>query len=194
MAGGERVLGLLDTQPDVADPADGAEMGPIQGRVELRDVAFFYREDAPVLHDINLTIEPGQTVALVGPTGAGKTSIANLIARFYDVTGGAVLIDGVDVRRVTQHSLRRQMGLVPQDPFLFPGTIRDNIRFGHLQATQAVVEAAARAGQYPRIYRDAARWLRYTDPGRRCQSFGRPAPIDLHCARRLGRPAHLDPR
>ena len=115
MAGGERVLGLLDTQPAVADPADGAEMGPIQGRVELRNVGLFYREDAPVLRDINLTIEPGQTVALVGPTGAGKTSIANLIARFYDVTAGAVLIDGVDVRSVTQHSLRRQMGLVPQD-------------------------------------------------------------------------------
>ena len=145
MAGGERVLGLLDTQPAVADPADGAEMGPIEGRVELRNVGFFYREDAPVLRDINLTIEPGQTVALVGPTGAGKTSIANLIARFYDVTAGAVLIDGVDVRSVTQHSLRRQMGLVPQDPFLFPGTIRDNIRFGNLQASQAVVEAAARA-------------------------------------------------
>ena len=86
-----------------------------QGSVELRNVGLFYREDAPVLRDINLTIEPGQTVALVGPTGAGKTSIANLIARFYDVTAGAVLIDGVDVRSVTQHSLRRQMGLVPQD-------------------------------------------------------------------------------
>jgi ATP-binding cassette subfamily B multidrug efflux pump len=145
MAGGERILEVLDTQPAVADPADGPEIGPIQGRIELRDVDFFYRNDTPVLRDINLVIDPGQTVALVGPTGAGKTSIANLIARFYDVTGGAILIDGVDIRTVTQNSLRRQMGLVPQDPFLFPGTLRDNIRFGDLAASESAVEAAARS-------------------------------------------------
>lgn len=145
MAGGERVLGLLDTPPAVADPPDGAEMPPIQGRIELEEVDFFYRTDAPVLHEINLTVEPGQTVALVGPTGAGKTSIANLIARFYEVTGGALRIDGIDIRTVTQHSLRCQMGLVPQDPFLFSGTIRDNIRFGRMDATDKEVEAAARS-------------------------------------------------
>ena len=145
MAGGERVLGLLDTNPDVADPADGKTMGPIQGQVALRGVDFHYREDTPVLHDINLVLEPGQMVALVGPTGAGKSSIANLIARFYEVSAGAVEIDGVDVRTVTQASLRRQMGLVPQDPFLFPGTIRDNIRFARTTATDAEVEAAAQS-------------------------------------------------
>ena len=145
MAGGERVLGLLDTHPDVADPADGKTMAPIQGQVALRGVNFHYRDDTPVLHDINLVLEPGQMVALVGPTGAGKSSIANLIARFYEVSAGAVEIDGVDVRTVTQASLRRQMGLVPQDPFLFPGTIRDNIRFGRPDATDAAVEAAARS-------------------------------------------------
>lgn len=144
MAGGERVLALLDTPPAVQDPGDGRQMGPIQGRIVLRDVNFFYRDDAPVLHEINLVIAPGKTVALVGPTGAGKSSLANLIARFYDVTSGAVLIDGVDVRAVTQQSLRRQMGLVPQDPFLFPGTILENIRFGRLDAAMADVEAAAR--------------------------------------------------
>jgi len=145
MAGGERILELLDTKPAVADPPDGAEMKRIEGRVELRAVDFFYRDNTPVLHDVNLIIAAGQTVALVGPTGAGKTSIANLVARFYDVTNGAILIDGVDVRTVTQNSLRRQMGLVPQDPFLFPGTIRDNIRFGDPNATDAAVEAAARS-------------------------------------------------
>ena len=145
MAGGERVLGLLDTNPDVADPADGKTMGPIQGQVALRGVDFHYREDTPVLHEINLVLEPGQMVALVGPTGAGKSSIANLIARFYEVSAGAVEIDGVDVRTVTQASLRRQMGLVPQDPFLFPGTIRDNIRFARTTATDAEVEAAAQS-------------------------------------------------
>lgn len=143
MAGGERVLGLLDTAPAVADPLDGAPMPPIRGDVALRDVGFFYRDDTPVLHNINLEIAAGQTVALVGPTGAGKSSIANLVARFYDVSAGAVLIDGVDVRTVTQQSLRRQMGLVPQDPFLFSGSIRDNIRFGRPDASDEAVEAAA---------------------------------------------------
>ena len=143
MAGGERVLGLLDTAPDVADPPDGRAMGAITGRVELRQVAFSYRNNTPILHGIDLQIAPGQTVALVGPTGAGKTTVANLVARFYDVTAGAVLIDGVDVRTVTQASLRHQMGLVPQDPFLFSGTIRDNIRFGKLTAADDEVIAAA---------------------------------------------------
>jgi ABC-type multidrug transport system fused ATPase/permease subunit len=113
--------------------------------VALEHVSFQYREDTPeILHDVCLTIEPGQTVALVGPTGAGKTSIANLIARLYDVTEGAVTIDGLDVRDVTQTSLRRQTGLVPQDPFLFTGTLADNIRFGRSDATEADMEQAAR--------------------------------------------------
>ncbi len=145
MAGGERVLSLLETKPTVADPASGQTMAPIVGQVELREVGFAYNPESPILHAINLVIEPGQTVALVGPTGAGKTSIANLVARFYDVSAGAVLIDGIDVRTVTQVSLRRQMGLVPQDPFLFPGTIRDNIRFGGTSATEEAVEAAAQS-------------------------------------------------
>ncbi len=144
MAGGEQVLRLLDTAPDVADAPDAAEMPEINGRIQFQDVNFSYRGDAVVLHDINLTIEPGQTVALVGPTGAGKSSIANLVARFYDVTDGVVLIDGVDVRQVTQQSLRRQMGLVPQDPFLFSGTVADNVRFGVPDVDDAAVEEAAR--------------------------------------------------
>ena len=147
MAGGERVLELLDTAPDVPDYPDAVEMPPIEGHIELRDVDFAYRGETRVLHDVNLAIEPGQTVALVGPTGAGKTSIANLIARFYEVTDGAVLIDGIDVRDVTQRSLRRQMGLVPQDPFLFSGTIADNIRFGRPEA-EDVVEAARLANAH----------------------------------------------
>jgi len=145
MAGGERVLGLLDTEPDVADPPDGNEIPPIKGRVELRDVNFDYRDNTPVLRNINLQIEPGQTVALVGPTGAGKTTIANLVGRFYNVSEGDLLIDGIDIKTVTQSSLRRQMGLVPQDPFLFSGTIRDNIRFGRLEATSQEIEAAAQS-------------------------------------------------
>ena len=145
MAGGERVLNLLDTPPDVQDRPDAIEMPPIEGRIELDRVSFAYREDQEILHDVSLTIEPGQTVALVGPTGAGKTSVANLIARFYDVTEGAIRVDGLDVREVTQGSLRRQMGLVSQDPFLFAGSIGDNIRFGDSDAPDSAVEDAARA-------------------------------------------------
>ncbi|MGD8627026.1 MAG: ABC transporter ATP-binding protein [Anaerolineae bacterium] len=144
MAGGEQVLALLDTQPEVEDRTDAVEMPAIEGRVVLDEVSFSYRGDARVLHDVSLTIEPGQTVALVGPTGAGKTSIANLVARFYDVTEGTVSIDGLDVRAVQQRSLRRQMGLVPQDPFLFSGTVADNIGFGRPEAERAAVEEAAR--------------------------------------------------
>lgn len=145
MAGGERVLELLDTEPSVADPVDGREMPRIEGHVRLENVEFAYKENEAVLKGITLTIKPGQTLALVGPTGAGKSSIANLIARFYDVTAGSVEIDGIDVRSVTQASLHRQMGLVPQDPFLFSGTVRDNIRFGIPDASDGRVEAAARS-------------------------------------------------
>lgn len=144
MAGGEQVLRLLDTEPAVADRPNAGEMPDIQGQVTLQDVEFAYVEDTPVLQGVNLTIEPGQTVALVGPTGAGKTTIANLVARFYDVTGGTVFIDGIDVRDVTQQSLRRQTGLVPQDPFIFSGTIADNIAFGRPNTTPEAIEEAAR--------------------------------------------------
>ncbi len=144
MAGGERVVALLETQPSVADRIDAAPMPPIVGKIELRDVNFAYNPDEPVLSDVNLIMQPGQTIALIGPTGAGKSTIANLVARFYDVTDGAVLIDDIDVRAVTQRSLRAQMGLVPQDPFLFSGTIRDNIRFPQIDAPDEAVEEAAR--------------------------------------------------
>jgi ATP-binding cassette subfamily B multidrug efflux pump len=145
MAGGEQVVNLLDTDPAVKDTPDAVGIPPIKGEVILDHVSFRYRPELPeVLHDIYLKIEPGQTVALVGPTGAGKTSIGNLIARFYDASGGIVTIDGIDVRMVTQRSLHRQIGLVPQDSFLFSGTIADNIRFGCPEASDNEVEQAAR--------------------------------------------------
>jgi ABC-type multidrug transport system fused ATPase/permease subunit len=144
MAGGERVLELLDARPEVADPPDGREMPTIQGRIELRRVNFSYGADVPVLRDVNLVIETGQTVALVGPTGAGKSTIANLVARFYDVIDGKVLIDDIDVRTVMQQSLRRQTGIVSQEPFLFAGTVLDNIRFGLPEIEAEAVEKAAK--------------------------------------------------
>lgn len=145
MAGGEQVLRLLNTAPEVLDEPDAVELREVRGEIVFEQVSFQYREDASeVLHEVDLTIEPGQTVAFVGPTGAGKTTIANLIPRFYEVTNGVVTIDGIDVRLVTQRSLHRQIGLVPQDPFLFAGTISDNIRFGRLSATDEEIREAAR--------------------------------------------------
>jgi ABC-type multidrug transport system fused ATPase/permease subunit len=145
MAGGEQVLKLLDTPSDVQDQPEAGELPPAAGLVTFDHVSFRYRPELPeVLHEINLTIQPGQTVALVGPTGAGKTSIGNLIPRFYDASEGAVFIDGVDVRTVTQHSLHSQIGLVPQDSFLFSGSLAENIRFGRPEASDEEVEQAAR--------------------------------------------------
>jgi ATP-binding cassette subfamily B multidrug efflux pump len=153
LAAAERIFALLDTPPDLVDAPDAQELPWIEGRVEFDHVWFSYGarpgdqpvdEERYVLKDICLVAEPGQTIALVGPTGAGKTTLVNLIGRFYDVSAGAVLIDGVDVRRVTRASLRSQMGVVLQDSFLFSGTIADNIRYGRLDATDEEVEAAAR--------------------------------------------------
>jgi ATP-binding cassette subfamily B multidrug efflux pump len=145
MAGGEQVVNLLDVIPGVLDQPGAVQMPAIKGHIKFDHVSFRYRPELEdVLHDVCLEIQPGQTVALVGPTGAGKTSISNLIARFYDVTEGAVLIDGIDVRVVDQRQLHRQIGLVPQDSFLFSGTIADNIRFGKPEASEEEVESAAK--------------------------------------------------
>lgn len=145
MAGGERVFELLDAEPAVRDASGAPDLPPLRGRIELAGVDFHYEPGAPVLRGVDLVIEPGQTVALVGKTGAGKSTIAGLVARFHDPTSGAVLVDGIDLRTVSQRSLRRQMAFVHQDPFLFAGTIADNIRFGRPEASDAEVEAAARA-------------------------------------------------
>lgn len=144
IAGAERIFGLLDTHPDLEDKLTAIEMPPIRGRVEFQNVAAEYEPGELVLNDVNLIAEPGQTVAIVGPTGAGKTTIANLIPRFYDVKSGAVKIDGIDVRDVTASSLRSQIGVVLQDSFLFSDTVMANIRYGKPSATEEEVIAAAR--------------------------------------------------
>lgn len=146
MAGGERVLNLMDTPVEVRDAEDAQTLPPIKGDVRFENVSFNYSDDpTPVLRDIDLFAPAGSTVALVGETGAGKTTLVKLLSRFYDPVEGAVLVDGVDLRKVTQDSLREQMGIVLQDPFLFNGTVRDNIKFGRLDASDEEVEAAARA-------------------------------------------------
>jgi ATP-binding cassette subfamily B protein len=144
MAGAERVFGLLDRAPEWQDAADATDLPPIVGRVELQNVTFGYDADRMVLHEINLVAEPGQTIALVGRTGSGKSSIINLIARFYLPQQGQVLIDGHDTRGITGDSLHHQMGLVLQQNFLFTGTILDNIRVGRPDATDVEVIEAVR--------------------------------------------------
>lgn len=145
IAGAERIFEILDTEPSIADGAAAEQMPEIEGKVVFDHVDFSYDDKVKVLDDVSFTIRPGETIALVGPTGAGKTTIVNLISRFYEVTDGAVRIDGRDVREVTIGSLRRQMGIMTQDNFLFSGTIRENIRYGRLDATDEEIEAAARA-------------------------------------------------
>ncbi len=145
MASSERIFALLDTEPDLADAPDAYPLPPIRGEVRFEEVGFWYEPGQPVLQGINLRVEPGERIALVGETGAGKTTLVNLLARFYDVNEGRITVDGHDIRRVTQASLRSQLGIVTQDTFLFGGTVADNIRYGRLDAGGEEVEAAARA-------------------------------------------------
>jgi ABC-type multidrug transport system fused ATPase/permease subunit len=141
----ERIYQIMSVPIEIKDRPGAQELPPVQGNVEFKDVIFGYNPKRPVLHGLNLRAEVGQTIAIVGPTGAGKSTIAGLITRFYDIQSGAVLIDGHDVRDVTQRSLRSQIGVVPQEPFLFTGTIMENIRYGRLEATPEEVMEAARA-------------------------------------------------
>lgn len=145
MASTERIFEVLDTKPEIQDSPNAIEMPEIVGRVEFDNVTFSYDDKKMVLEDVSFDIEPGETVALVGPTGAGKSTIVNLISRFYDVTEGEVRIDGHNIKDVKLHSLRKQMGIMMQDTFIFSGTIMDNIRYGRLDATDEEVIEAAKA-------------------------------------------------
>jgi ATP-binding cassette, subfamily B, multidrug efflux pump len=145
LAGAERIYAMLDEPLEAPDSPDARLLDHVDGRVSFDGVWFSYDRDRPVLRDIRFDVAAGQTVALVGSTGAGKTTIVNLIPRFYDVTRGAVLIDGYDVRSVTRASLRGQLAIVLQEPFLFGGTIADNIAYGRLDASRAEIQAAAEA-------------------------------------------------
>ncbi|MFU8795701.1 MAG: ABC transporter ATP-binding protein [Dehalococcoidia bacterium] len=153
MASGARIFELLDVEPEITDDPAAPDLPPAR-EIKFEGVSFGYTPGTRVLHDINLTVNPGETVAIVGKTGAGKSSLANLITRFYEVDEGQVTVDGYDVNSVTQQSLRRQIGVVTQDPFLFFGSIEDNIRYGRTEATrEEVIEAARKAGAHDFISR-----------------------------------------
>ncbi|CAM2079524.1 ABC transporter ATP-binding protein [uncultured Clostridium sp.] len=140
----ERIFETMDEKPLIHDKVGATILPPIEGHVEFKDVTFMYEEDNPILKNININIQSGESIALVGPTGAGKSTIVSLISRFYDINEGQILIDGIDIRDVTLKSLREQMGIMLQDSFIFSGTIMDNIRYGNLEATDEEVIAAAK--------------------------------------------------
>ncbi|MBT2684122.1 ABC transporter ATP-binding protein [Bacillus sp. ISL-37] len=144
MAGFKRFTELMDQSPDVVDREDAIKIASLKGDIEFRDVTFSYDENKPVLEGIDLKIRHGETVAFVGPSGAGKTTICSLIPRFYDVNSGSITIDGIDIREMTKKSLRSQIGIVQQDVFLFTGTLRENIAYGSLGATHEDIVRAAR--------------------------------------------------
>lgn len=149
LSAAERIFDIMDTKPDIASENDAVELPPIKGEVKFEDVSFIYDKGTPaetrVLENVSFTIKPGETIALVGPTGAGKTTIVNLISRFYDIDSGKIFIDGYDLTEVSLESLRRQMGIMTQDNFIFHGTVRDNIMYGKLDATEEEMVAAAKA-------------------------------------------------
>ncbi|KAB1111474.1 ABC transporter ATP-binding protein [Neorhizobium galegae] len=146
IAGFRRFTELIDTEPDIADAPDAVDVDHLKGEIAYENVSFGYSPDKPVLENVNLAIRAGETIAFVGPSGAGKTTICSLLPRFYEIGGGSITIDGMDIRKMTKVSLRQQIGIVQQDVFLFGGTIRENIAYGRLGASEAdIIEAARRA-------------------------------------------------
>jgi ATP-binding cassette subfamily B protein len=153
VASAERVFGVLDETEEEPDPAEPVRLERVQGSVAFEHVSFRYEPEKPLIEDLSLRVEPGQTIAIVGPTGAGKTTLVNLLMRFYELDAGRITLDGVDIRALTRDDLRRSFGMVLQDAWLFGGTIRDNIAYGALDATPEQIVAAAEAAHVDHFVR-----------------------------------------
>jgi ATP-binding cassette subfamily B protein len=179
IAGFRRFTEIMDTEPDIADDPAAVAVDQLSGDIAYHRVTFSYDDRQPVLQEINLTIQRGETIAFVGPSGAGKTTLCSLLPRFYEISGGSITIDGYDIRRVTLASLRRQIGIVQQDVFLFFGTIRENIAYGDLQASEAQIWEAAAPGW---IHSIVASRARHTDRRTRSQALGRAEAAAGDCA------------
>ena len=193
-ASGERIFEVLDEPEEIADAPGGRDLPPGKGRVRFERVSFGYAAGRHVLEEIDLEVEPGRTIALIGHTGSGKTTLTSLVPRFYDPTEGRVTIDGVDVRDVTLASLRRSIGVISQDPFLFSASVRDNIAFGTADASDGGRRACGASGTGARIRRTASGRLRHHHRRARDHALGRPAPTARDRARARDRPADPDPR
>ena len=190
----ERIFETLDVEPAIRNAAGAIDLPQIEGRVDFNDVVFRYEPDGRnILNAVDLHVDPGKTIALVGPTGAGKTTIINLLSRFYDVAEGSVAIDGHDVRDVTLESLRRQMGVMLQDTFIFSGTVRENIRYGRLDATDEEIMAAARAGFHAIRRSAAANRLRASAACRSAHSDSRRSHVEYRHAYRRGVAGRSEP-
>ncbi len=193
-ASGVRLFQILDREPRIASPELAPPLPVGNGRVELRDVSFNYEDGSPVLRHVDLAVDGGTTVALAGATGAGKSTLISLLGRNYDVTGGQVLVDGADVREVELNSLRSQIGVVTDDPFLFSATVHDNIAYGRPDATRDEVVRAAERAQAAGFIEALPRGLRHRGRRTRPHAVGRPAPADRDRAGARHRPADPDPR
>ena len=190
MGATRRIFEMLDTNPEVEDKPDAETLSNVEGRITFEDVSFAYDERASVINNISLDIAPGEVLALVGPSGAGKSTLVSLITRFWDPTTGTLRIDGKDMRDVTQHSLRDQIAIVPQETILFGGTVRENILYGDLNATEAEMTQRSEGSQCARLHHRIPRWLRHRCRGKGCQAFWRAASARCHCPRPVERPAH----
>jgi ABC-type multidrug transport system fused ATPase/permease subunit len=166
MAGAERVFGILDIEPKIKDTPDAVDVEYIEGRIDFEHIYFGYEPDRMILEDFNLHIEPSEKIGIAGPTGAGKTSITNLLLRFYQPQSGRILIDGIDLQKISNRSLRKLIAVVPQEPFIFSGTILENIRFGRLDATVEEVERACELACLGNLLSRLPRGL-YTELGER---------------------------
>ena len=192
IAGFRRYQALLEIEPDVQDAPGAAEAPPLRGDVRFEDVRFDYEPGRPVLGGISFSIRAGETVALVGPSGAGKTTICSLLPRFYDVQGGRISIDGIDIRSVTRASLRRQIGIVEQNVFLFAGTIRENVGYGRLGASDAEIMEAIRRARLDEMVGLLPEGLDTEIGERGARLSGRAAAADCDCPNLFEEPADPD--